>query len=100
MRKKPKPAATSATAPVARVEVDAAPGAAADWADGDALAAEPVAAAAPEPDEEPEAEAERAAERDETALEMALETLETLETDEPDTVADAVEAAAAPEAGK
>jgi predicted component of type VI protein secretion system len=97
MRKKPKPAATSATAPVARVEVDAAPGAAADWADGDALAAEPVAAAAPEPDEEPEPEAERAAERDETALEMALETLE---TDEPDTVADAVEAAEAPEAGK
>lgn len=97
MRKKPKPAATSATAPVARVEVDAAPGAAADWADGDALAAEPVAAAAPEPDEEPEPEAERAAERDETALEMALEMLE---TDEPDTVADAVEAAEAPEAGK
>ena len=97
MRKKPKPAATSATAPVARVEVEAAPGAAADWADGDALAAEPVAAAAPEPDEEPEAEAERAAERDETALEMALEMLE---TDEPDTVADAVEAAEAPEAGK
>lgn len=94
MRKKPKPAATSATAPVARVEVDAAPGAAPDLAEGEALAAEPVAAAPLEPDEEPEAE--RAAERDETALEMALEMLE---TDEPETVADAVDAAA-PEAVK
>lgn len=96
MRKKPNPAAMSATVPVIRVDDEEAPGcaAAADVADCEALGAAPVAAAAEEPAEPEAAPEDRAAERDSRALETALETLETAE---PDAVAEAVEAAA-PEA--